>query len=113
MVDEGGRWVIAGGKKRSIARKITLQRLLRRLVEARRDAPGEPVSSGELVTYGWPDERVDHEAALNRLRVAVARLRQLGLEQAIVGLRGGYLLDPEAPVAIDAGARKETIRNRS
>lgn len=104
VVDARARWIEVGGDRRSIARKATLQRLLRRLVDARMTAPGEPVSAEELVACGWPDERMEHDAAKNRLRVAIARLRELGLDRAIVGLRGGYLVDPD--VALEVASRE-------
>jgi predicted ATPase len=103
-IETSGRWLVTSdGQRHSLARKATLQRLLRHLVEARSSSPGRPVSSEDLIALGWPDERAGHEAAMNRLRVAIARLRQLGLEPLLVGQRGGYLLDPDVPLETPSG----------
>ncbi|MBX3196567.1 MAG: tetratricopeptide repeat protein [Labilithrix sp.] len=111
-IDAHGRWIVASdGRRHSLARKVTLQRLLRRLAEARSTAPGRPVSSEDLVVLGWPEERVGYDAAMNRLRVAIARLRQLGLEHLLVGQRGGYLLDAE--VVVHAPSLPGDARNDS
>lgn len=102
-VGASGAVVVAGdGSRHELARKATLQRLLRRLVVGLRETPGEAVASAELVAVGWPEERVGHDAAMNRLRVAVARLRRLGLHDALVGQHGGYLLVPGAVELRDA-----------
>lgn len=95
VVDVEGQWIQrSDGGKTSLARKATLRRLLKRLVDARVAAPGQPVGSAELIELGWPGERVAHEAAMNRLRVAMARLRQSGLDACLVSERGGYWLAP-------------------
>jgi predicted ATPase len=102
VVDAHGRWLVSPrGGRHSIARKITLQRILVCLAEARLKRPGEAVSHDELFSRGWPEERMVHNAAVNRLRVALARLRQLGLDDWLIGLRGGYLLDPDLPLTIE------------
>jgi hypothetical protein len=95
VVDPEGQWIIAAdGTKTSLARKATLRKILRRLIEARFTTPGEPVRSEELIELGWPEEQIAHAPAMNRLRVAIARLRGAGLEAMLVGERGGYWLDP-------------------
>ena len=41
---------------------------------------------------------------MNRLRVAMNALRRLGLGETLVGVRGGYLLDPDIPVTVTGDA---------
>ena len=54
------------------------------------DAPGEPVSTEEVIRAGWPGEKIGAEAALNRAYVALATLRKKGLRDVIVSSGGGY-----------------------
>ena len=56
----------------------------------------------ELLEAGWPDERVSKEAGANRVRVALATLRKLGLKDHIQSRADGYLLLPELDVRDDA-----------
>ncbi len=77
-----------------LRKRPLLQRLLRALVDARVQAPGESVRARELVAQGWPGERMGWDAAKNRLRVAINQLRRRGLVQVLITTREGYLLDP-------------------
>lgn len=78
-----------------------LRNILIALATLRVESPGEPLSLDEVIRAGWPGERIGDEAAANRVRVALATLRKLGLRQAIVTARGGYLLDPAIVVDIE------------
>lgn len=94
-----GRWIVSpNGGRLDLARRPTLRRLVMALVEARISRPGESVPGAELVAAGWPGETVNPETAANRLRVAICRLRQLGLETTIVTTSSGWMLDPAVPV---------------
>ena len=77
-----------------------LRRLLLRLAHQRVQAPGEPVPREALVGAGWPGDRASPESALNRLYVALARMRKAGFEGILRFERGGYLLDPDLPIRI-------------
>jgi hypothetical protein len=72
-------------------------RLFLRLVKERLEHPGYPLASLALFEFSWPDERVLPHAANIRVRVAVAKLRSLGLSD-IIANRGGYFLRPEWPL---------------
>lgn len=85
-----------------IARRVPLCRILHALARVRTDSPGEPLSMDEIVRAGWPGERISAEAAVNRVRVALATLRKLGLRDAIVTGAGGYLLDPGTSVVLES-----------
>jgi len=99
-----GRWLVTpAGRQIDLVRRPTLRRLVCALVDARVAKPGKPVSASDLITVGWADEpAADHEAAMNRLRVAICRLRQLGLESLIVTTSHGWLIDPTTPIIRDA-----------
>ena len=58
-----------------------------------------------LVSVGWPDERLTREAAANRLYVAIATLRRLGLRDILQSRDDGWLLDPRIPVIRADGAQ--------
>jgi hypothetical protein len=105
---EHGRWVITpSGAHVELGRRPTLRRLIGALVEARVDRPGVPLAGSELIAAGWPDEPAAYEASANRLRVALCRLRQLGLETVIVTTSAGWLIHPDVPVTREGSAPVE------
>ncbi len=62
---------------------------------AHRIAPSTPSLSAEaLVAAGWPGERLSPESAKNRLHVALAKLRKLGLRDVLLRYVDGYALSP-------------------
>jgi predicted ATPase len=76
-------------------RRRSLQRLVHELAEHRLRAPGEAVTIADLVSFGWPGERVLPDAGAERVYTAVATLRKLGLKNVLLRRDDGYLLDPE------------------
>jgi hypothetical protein len=56
------------------------------------------VTVAELVRAGWGDERILPRSAAQRVRVAIAELRALGLREVLLSRDGGYLLDPHLPL---------------
>src|SRR5690606_37177277 len=86
------------GSRVDIARRRTLRRVLARLGVERRERPGAGLSADELFAAGWPGERVDPRCALNRVRVALATLRKLGLREHHRTRPDGYSLDPAVPM---------------
>lgn len=100
--DEGRSFRLPGARAAvDLSRRVPLHRILHALAKLRIDAPGEPLSMDEIVRAGWPGERMSGAAAANRVRVALATLRKLGLREAIVTGQGGYLLDPAVSVVLD------------
>jgi hypothetical protein len=98
-----GSWLKLPGRSDRIdlAGRPSLQRLVLLLVRERLDAPNAPIASTKLVAAGWPDERIDGEVARNRLNVALATLRRIGLREVLVSRgREGHLLDPSIPVVL-------------
>lgn len=85
--------------------RMPLRRLLLSLARARLDRPGEPISAGELITIGWPDEHIAAQAAKNRLRVGLTSLRRLGLKDCLIHESGGYMIaSSQVLVIIPEGA---------
>jgi predicted ATPase len=98
-----GSWLKLPGRSERIdlAGRPSLQRLVLLFVRARLDAPNSPIASAKLVAAGWPDERLDGEVARNRLNVALATLRRIGLREVLVSRgREGHLFDPSIPIVL-------------
>jgi len=92
IVHATGRWFQRDGAPVSCARFPLLQRLLVVLARARRDRPGVPLPTAELLAAGWPAECIVPRAARNRLNVALHRLRRLGLDGVLRRAPGGWLI---------------------
>jgi predicted ATPase len=75
-----------------------LQRILERLVAERLAAVGAVVSAESLVEAGWPGQALSTPAARNRLHVALGSLRQLGLEEILETVPGGWRIRADVPV---------------
>ncbi|MCP4873451.1 MAG: hypothetical protein GY898_32580 [Proteobacteria bacterium] len=102
-VDEDVTWVgPPGGERIAMARKAILRRVLRCLVRARGDRPGEHVDLDTLPTAAWPNDRSDRDAMANRLYVAIHALRKLGLDAVLLSRGDGYLLDPHVPLKVNS-----------
>ncbi len=103
-VGPGARWFEGPGAPRAdLAGRDALRRILLRLADAHAARPGEPLSSADLLSSGWPDERVLARAGANRVRVALSTLRKLGLRSALVSRPDGWMLDPALTVTREAG----------
>jgi hypothetical protein len=99
------RWAVTpSGTHIDLARRPTLRRLVMALLESRLAEPGASVSNATLIAAGWPNEQAGPEASANRLRVAICRLRQLGLENAIVTTSAGWMLDPNIAIVREENA---------
>ncbi len=77
-----------------LTRRRPLRRVLDALVERRIASPGEALSLDDVLAAGWPGERVGYEAAANRVYVALATLRKLGLRDLVASTDAGYLIPP-------------------
>lgn len=52
----------------------------------------------DLVSAGWPGERVLPKAGATRVYTALSTLRRLGMREVLVRRSGGYMLDPDVPL---------------
>lgn len=84
-IGPGARYVVLpSGVRFALGRHTALRLILNMLVERRADE----VTSEELLAAGWPGESVDRAAGNARVRVALSKLRALGLRDLLV--RGDY-----------------------
>ncbi|MFO0611302.1 MAG: tetratricopeptide repeat protein [Polyangiaceae bacterium] len=89
------------GARVDLVRRAPLRRIFAALVARRQLAPADRLSLDEVVDAGWPGERMKAEAAANRVYVALATLRKLGLRGTLSSGPGGYCLDPAVRVVLD------------
>lgn len=85
------------GVSADLTHRPTLRRVLDALARQRLERPGAPLDTDAVFERGWPGEDIGVEAARNRVRVAVATLRRLGLGDVLQTVQGGYRLDPDIP----------------
>ncbi|MBK6919109.1 MAG: hypothetical protein IPH07_17065 [Deltaproteobacteria bacterium] len=91
--------IVLGTQHVDLRRYSILRRLLTALLEQRERRPGAPLSLASLVAAGWPGERIQAKAARNRVHVALATLRQMGLRPFLIRDCDGYLLAPSLSIA--------------
>lgn len=96
VVAEDGAWIrTSAGGVLVLSRRPVLRRLVSALVKEREKSPGKALSTARLLRHVWPNEKMLESAAMNRLYVAITRLRDEGLADAIVRTAEGYLLSPD------------------
>lgn len=104
VIAASGRWFVnADGDKHNLERRKILASLLQALVVARRDRPGSRLTVADLLAAAWPEDRFVGTAGANRVYVALATLRKLGLRDIVVRTDGGYMIGPDAPLQIIDG----------
>jgi predicted ATPase len=72
----------------------SLRRVLLALLETHAEYKDRALTADQLLSAGWPDEKVLYDAGMLRVYTAVRRLRKLGLENVLIRRDDGYLLDP-------------------
>ncbi|MGM0554886.1 MAG: NB-ARC domain-containing protein [Myxococcota bacterium] len=99
-VDRDLSWFqIGDGERVDIRRRGAARRILGALVGRRLEAPGEAISTQELVDVGWPDEVLVPDSGARRIYMTISRMRDLGLEDVIETIDQGYRIDREFRVA--------------
>jgi predicted ATPase len=94
VVGAGSAWFQWEGEARvDLARRGALRLMLAGLCDAHERAPGAALRAQELFALGWPGEKANKDAAANRVRVALATLRKLGLRDALVAAKQGWHLE--------------------
>jgi hypothetical protein len=98
-VDRDGRWfAVERGAPVDMGRRRVLRRILLALATRHGSAPGREIDAVDLLSAGWPGERVMPDAASRRVRTAVWELRRLGLGDVVVTRGFGYAIDPQARI---------------
>ena len=83
-----------------LAQRAPLGRMLVALAQARITKPGALVPDALLSEVAWPGERLVPAARKNRLHVAIATLRKLGLRPVLERHDGGYLVPHDVATLI-------------
>jgi hypothetical protein len=102
LVDGDGEVVTPGGQRIDLRRRLLLRRIVLALVEHHLSVPGEALSPAALIEAGWPGERMTAASGRNRLHVALATLRALGLRPWLHRCARGYSFVTELCIARDA-----------
>lgn len=98
-VADDAAWIAVGsGERRKLGRAH--QNVLRALLLAKRHEPGRALGVWQLLDAGWPGEEPHPEVGANRVYVAIARLRTLGLRHVIERSGEGYRIAPDAPLKV-------------
>jgi hypothetical protein len=92
------------GISRSLSRNGAVRRILFALVQAHEHAASGGLDLHALRAAGWPEEKMTHEAAANRVHVALAELRKKGLKAYIQRSESGYALDPTLVIRVVTSA---------
>ena len=101
-VDRGGRrFRLSDGREVSLRHRPPLTRVLAGLARSRVRNPGDCLSVDDLVPIGWPGEQLLRDTGKNRVYVAIATLRKMGLSELLLKTEKGYLLDPDSPIRVD------------
>ena len=98
LLGPAAEWLESDGTRHPLGSRRPLRRLLAALADARRDHPGAALSTEQLLRAGWPGENPTADAGSNRVYVAIAALRKLGLGDALQRWESGYRLDPAARI---------------
>jgi tetratricopeptide (TPR) repeat protein len=96
---DGDKLTLPDGSSRDLSRYGAQKRILVMLAQARVARPGVALGVTELLSGGWPGEKMQHDAGLLRVYTTVRRLRKLGLDACLRTRDDGYLIDPEFDVA--------------
>lgn len=94
LASDGAHIELPSGTRHNLGRAH--KQIVRLLLQVHKKTPERRLDVWELLEAGWPGEDPIPEAGANRVYVAIARLRQLGLREAIEQSDGGYRLKPSA-----------------
>ncbi|MBX7191286.1 MAG: FHA domain-containing protein [Sandaracinaceae bacterium] len=90
-VARDGTWFATGEDEPvDLRTRFALSRILRALVSSHLSTPDATVSLDTLMAAGWPGEKLLADSGPNRVYVAIATLRRVGLRDVIERREGGY-----------------------
>jgi hypothetical protein len=93
------RWIrMPSGTTLRLARSRLCRKAVAALVEQRVRAPGCPIPSRTLASALWKGTKRYDDETRKRLREVMRRLRLAGLDEILIRLDAGYLLNPTIPV---------------
>lgn len=104
QVTPSGMGLVTGvpaNRRADLRKNRLLSRLLSALVSQRIHSPGATLSVEGLMQAGWPGEKMQREAGLNRVYVAIAALRRAGLSEDLERSDGGYRLRPSTVLRLE------------
>jgi predicted ATPase len=103
-VGEGSAWFALDDQEPiELSRRRIVRSLFSALLKARLEEPTRPVSVQQLVDAAWPGQKFIADSGANRVYVAIASLRSLGLGEILQTRTGGYLFDPHVPICMESG----------
>lgn len=101
LVGPEGAWMrLPGEEPTEVARYAAVARILAHLAQTAEAQPGATSDADALIAAGWPGEQIVPDAAKNRLAVALARLRKLGMRALLQRTRDGWRIDPDWSVML-------------
>lgn len=98
VAQDASRFVL-GTQEVELGPRAQLSRVLEALTTARIEEPGEWVACPRLIGAVWQGERMRPQSAMNRLHVAIATLRKMGLRPVLQSKRGAYRLRSDIELA--------------
>jgi hypothetical protein len=97
-VDPEGSHFVVDAREVSLERRPVLAAVLRALARQRL-LDDRFLSAAEIFDAAWNGERATASSAVSRVHMAMKRLREVGLGDAVVGSRAGYRLAASVVVA--------------
>ena len=93
VVAPAGAWFRAPNAEK--AQPLRARKNLARILDAMANEPARSFTASDLFAVGWPGERALGPSSAHRVRVALATLRKMGLDSAIVRKDDGWSLAPD------------------
>jgi hypothetical protein len=95
---EGSWFQLGDGPRVDLSRRAALRVMLAAFCERRESDPDRSVAVQHLIAAAWPGEKFAWSSGLNRLHVALATLRSLGLRGVLLRKGEGYVIDPAVQI---------------
>ena len=99
-IEKDGGAFQCGEERVELPNGPVIRRALQVLARHRQNAPGEALNVEALVERCWPGERIQEDAASQRARQVISRLRRSGIGTRLLRTDAGYMLDPSVEIEI-------------